>query len=111
MHLTLRERFQAQYSPVRNDKKTPSPENHLRSKLTAKADLDRRYSPYFAFEWNYQLNNPEGNVVDNLRYRLGVDYKISKVYGAGLYYMINREVHVEAPVTDYVIGIELEIEL
>ncbi len=107
----FRERYQSQYRQARSDRKTLSPESHLRSKITARADMDRPYRPYFSFEWNYQLNGVGGNTVDNLRYRVGADYKFNKTYALGLYYMINKEVNVVAPVTDYVVGVDIEISL
>jgi len=104
--VTVRERFQSQFRPVRNDTKSRSPENVLRSKVTLSADLDRKYEPFLAFEWALQLNHHARNEVEGIRYLAGVEYAFSKRHSLQAYYMINRELNVNAPVTDYVVGLD-----
>ncbi len=104
--VTLRQRLQAQYRNTRNDSKTKSPESYLRSKLTVKFDLDKKYFPYISTELFFQLNNDLGNEIDNIRYAAGFDYELNNFHAVGLYYLINKEIHVVNPETDYVIGAE-----
>lgn len=105
MIFTLRERYQSQMIRTENDEKDISPEYYLRSKLTMRYDFDKKYRPFISFELFYQLNNPGGNQLDNLRYAAGVDYEINNIHTVDLFYIINKEINVSNPLTEYIIGI------
>ena len=102
--ITLRERFQTQYSDVNTSENGKVPERYLRNKLTLKYDLDKKYMPFISAELFYQLSNPRGNEFDNVRYAAGFDYEINKRMSASLFYIINKEFNVNDPWTEYIIG-------
>ena len=103
---TLRERLQSQVKDVQSSDAGFSPQyTSLRSKLTVKYDTDKKYTPWLACEMFYQLSNPEGNEIDNMRYSLGVDYKFNKKNSMSLFYLINEEVNLNNPLTSYIIGV------
>lgn len=105
MSLTVRERFQTQYSDVNTSPEGHIPEYYLRSKLTFKYNLEKKYTPFMAAELFYQLNNAKGNEIDNIRYSAGFDYEINKLHSLEVFYLINKEVNVNDPWTEYIIGI------
>jgi hypothetical protein len=62
-------------------------------------------NPSFSFETFYQLNNPDGNTFDNLRYTLSLEYKLKKHHIFELYGLINKEINVSNPAINYVAGL------
>lgn len=102
---SLRERLQSQVKDVQTSAEGFSPGYYLRSKLTVKYDLNKKYTPWISCEMFYQLNNPAGNELDNIRYALGFDYKFNKKNSITLFYMINQQVNVNDPWTSYISGI------
>ena len=105
LNITIRERWQNQVKDVQSSPEGFDPESYLRSKLTFKYNLEKKYTPWIAGELFYQLNNSKGNEIDNLRYSMGVDYKFNKKNSLTLFYLINQEVNVNDPWTSYVIGV------
>lgn len=82
-----------------------NPEWSWRNRLKVEFDpRHSRISPYFSIETFYQLNNPDGNVFDNLRYTLGAQYKLSKSSKIEVYGLLNNEINVSNPVRGYVVG-------
>ncbi len=105
LSITLRERFQTQYADIYSSEDGKIPEHTLRSKLTLKYDFDKKYFPFIYTELFYQLNNPEGNELVNVRYAAGFEYEFNKRSSLDLFYLINKEINVNNPWTDYVIGV------
>ena len=103
--VSLRERFQTQYADVNTSEDGKIAERYLRNKLTLKYDLDKKYTPYISCELFYQLSNPEGNEFDNIRYAAGFNYEFNKKMSVDLFYLINKEFHVNDPWTEYISGI------
>lgn len=102
--LMFRTRFQSQYKDVFSSYTGKIPEHYSRNKLTLKFDLDKKYNPYLSAEMFYQLNNPEGNKIDNMRYSVGLEYAFNKRTSLDFYYMIQQEYSVSNPERDFVIG-------
>lgn len=63
-----------------------------------------RLTPSFSFETFYQLNNPDGNVFDKIRYTITLEYKLSKQHQLEVYSLMNKEINVSDPLTNHVIG-------
>lgn len=61
--------------------------------------------PSVAVESFYQLNNPDGNSFDGLRYTLSFDYSFAKQHHFELYGLIDKEINQTNPVTMYVVGV------
>ena len=105
LNLAVRERFQSQYNDINSSAKGHLPENYLRSKLSLKYPLRKRIETYISAEIFNQLNNPDGNEIDNERFTAGITYKISKAADLDSSYLINKEINVKNPMTSYIIGI------
>jgi hypothetical protein len=65
-------------------------------------------TPSFSFESFYQLNNPDGNAFDKLRYTLSFHYNLSKHHGLEVYGLVDKDINVNSPVQMDVIGIGYE---
>jgi hypothetical protein len=106
LSITLRERFQSQVEDVITGEDGFLPVNYLRNKLTLKYSPDKKdFSPWIAAELFYQLNNNEGNEIDNMRYIAGFDYDFNKRHSISLFYLINQEKNVSDALTEYISGI------
>jgi hypothetical protein len=105
IEISIREKYQAQYTDVNSSDDGKVPDVYLRNKLTIKYDSQKKYTPFVASELFYQLNNPDGNEFDNVRYTAGFEYKFNKLNSADLFYLLNREFNVNNPLTEYIIGI------
>ena len=106
VNVSLRERFQTQYADVNTSETGSVPQRYLRNKLTLKYNLGKKYTPFIYSELFLQLNNPEGNEIDNVRYAAGFEYEINKLMNLEFYYMINKKIHVSDPLTEYITGID-----
>jgi len=104
---TLRERVQSQLREVESDQNATSPEYYSRTKFTLKYDFGKKYFPFASAELFYPLNSNSrfGNEIDNVRYAVGVDYEFNKYNAVDLFYLINKELHANDPLTEYIIGI------
>lgn len=77
---TLRERIQEQFSDYNSSETGKIPEWVLRSKLTAKIDLDKKYIPYLSFEVFYLIDNAkEENGITDFRYETGINYEFNRI--------------------------------
>lgn len=103
--LTGRIRYQSQYSDVNSSDDGKVPNNYVRTKLSSKIDLNKRYTPYISYEAFIHVNRPEGMLYDNFRIAAGVEYEFSKKSAIDIGYMIDREVNVNDPWTNYVITV------
>jgi hypothetical protein len=102
---TLRERLQCQYADIQSSEKGHIPEYYLRSKFSIKYRVKKRIQPFVNTEIFYQLSNAEGNEIDNFRVAGGLEYSFKKYGSVELYYLINKEINVKDPLTEYIIGL------
>ena len=86
--LNLKERYQIQYADVNTSEDGKIPSEYLRNKLTIKYNTSKKYTPFIAAELFYQLNNPEGNECDDIRYSGGIEYNFNKLHEVDLFYLI-----------------------
>jgi len=108
---TLRERVQFQIRDYNSSETGRIPEWYLRSKLSVKYSLGRKITPMVSAEVYFQLSNPGNNEIDNLRLAAGFEYEINKRHSIEPYYLIQRELNVNDPVTDYIIGLGYNLKL
>jgi len=110
---TLREQFQRTIKDESDrikengnyDNYKINPEWIWRNQLKVAFNIPRfPVTPSLLFESFYQLNNPDGNTVDNLRYILSFEYKFNKQNDFKFYGLIDKEINVDNPVTTYVCG-------
>jgi hypothetical protein len=62
-------------------------------------------TPSLSVETFYQLNNPDGNTFNQLRYMLSFDYKVNKHHTFELYGLNDREINVNNPTRTSIAGI------
>jgi hypothetical protein len=66
---------------------------------------DCKFEPSVSFESFYQLNNPEGNTFDDLRYVLSLAYKANKSHTLSISGILDKTIHVEDPVNMYILNV------
>ncbi|MGQ1948340.1 DUF2490 domain-containing protein [Geofilum sp. OHC36d9] len=109
--MSLREKFQSTYYDADNDNKKYDPKNALRSKLEVCYKIKLLHiKPYISGQFRYQLNNPDGNEIDNFRWAFGTDYEISKTVSADFYCQYDKVVNVKEPEAGWVLGTSLKFE-
>ncbi|HBL73737.1 MAG: hypothetical protein A2W90_13010 [Bacteroidetes bacterium GWF2_42_66] len=102
---SLRERFQLTYKDETERTYKMNPKWSLRSKLKIDYNIpDSPISPFVSFESFYQLNNPDKNKFDGLRYSAGGRYKINKHHGIELFGLVDKEINTKNPVQRFVLG-------
>lgn len=79
--LTLRERIQQQYSNINSSETGKIPVWVWRTKLAAKFDVNRKYTPYISAEVYYIIDNAkeEDQLFSRLRYELGINYDFNRI--------------------------------
>jgi hypothetical protein len=109
---TLREKFQMTYYDKAEPDFDYSPKNYLRSRLQAAYNIrGSKIGPYLSTEMHYQLNNPEGNEIDNMRYTLGLEFPLSKKLDMDTFLRLMQELNVKHPVNLYLLGININFDL
>ena len=82
------------------------PEWSWRSRLQISYRIPHcKVTPAFSAESFYQLNNPDGNAFDNMRYTLSFDYKINKRKNIEIYGLINSKLESEDAYGKYILGV------
>lgn len=105
LELSIRTRLQEQISDIGRASDGGVPEYWLRNKLNVKWDLDKPYKPYISVELFSPLNYPRSIAFNGLRVASGVEYSFSKHHKIDIYYMIQKELNVSKPRTDFILGI------
>lgn len=109
---TLRERFQGTFKDdsdrIKASGKTDTykmdPEWTWRNRLKVAYDIPKcKFTPSVSLETFYQLNNPDGNELEALRYTLSVAYKLDKKSTFSLSGIYDHEMNVNDPVDRYVV--------
>lgn len=77
-----------------------------RNRLKIAYDIPKsRVTPAVSVESFYQLNNPDGNVFEGMRYTLSGSYKINKKQSVELFGLYDKEINVNNPENRYVAGV------
>ncbi|MCK4663352.1 MAG: DUF2490 domain-containing protein [Bacteroidales bacterium] len=105
--IAYRTRYQAKYVDIYSSEDGFIPRKYNRNKLSLKYDIKKNpISPYCSFEAYYQLNNPEGNEFDKIRYTCGIDYKFNKRNSLDIYYRLQKQININNPVNSYILGLK-----
>lgn len=108
---SLREKFQVDYHDESKDDVEYNPHNYLRTKIEIAYNInDFKLEPFISAQFRYQVNNPDGNNIDNTRYALGAEYPFNKKIKLQAYYMYDKEHKVNKPDSNRVFGTNLKIE-
>jgi hypothetical protein len=78
---------------------------YMRPKLSYRYRLNRTWRPFVSAELYFPVSLNGIHLVDKMRFTTGTRYRVSKQHSVSLYYMIQHEVNVRNPGTDFVIGI------
>lgn len=103
--IQFRSRLQDEYDDIGRASDGGIPICYSRNKLSISWNLNKLFSPYISVELFSPLNYPRTKVFDNIRTMAGVDYEISKHQKIDLFYMIQKEVNVSNPGTDFIVGL------
>lgn len=103
--IAFRTRFQDQISDIGRASDGGVPEYYLRNKLSLNWNLDKPYKPYISIELFSLLNYPRSFAFNANRIAAGLEYAISKHHKIDVYYMIQKELNVSNPETDFIIGL------
>jgi hypothetical protein len=109
--IQIRSRVQDQYADIGRASDGGIPEYYLRNKMSINLDLDKPYSPYISVELFSPLHYPATSAFDNIRTSAGVEYSFSKHHKADLFYMIQKELNVSRPETDFILGLGYSYKL
>lgn len=103
--ISLRQRFQEQFTDIKSSDLGKVPEWYSRTKLGVKFDLNRKYAPYLATEMFYVIDNAkeQDQVIDHYRYEAGIDYDFNRRHSINLFYLIQHSL--VSPANDYIVGI------
>lgn len=104
--ISLRERYQVQYGENYFAGEGEVAKTTLRSKLTVKYRINKKLDASAFGEIFNPLYTGVSDITD-LRVGVGLEYQIIKPLGVKVFYLINNELNVANPTTDYVSGIGL----
>ena len=65
----------------------------------------KKFKPYAEYELFYHINDPKGGIINQWRFKIGSNYKISKSSELSMYYLLEHEFNVVAPVDANIIGV------
>jgi hypothetical protein len=103
--LTYRLQFLDQYEDIGRASDGGIPICYLRNKLSVKWDTKKPVTPYVSIEVFSPLNYPRQVVFDNIRTQAGIEYTFTKHQKIEVYYLINKEINVSNPETNFVLGL------
>lgn len=104
-NLQFRTRLQDQYADIGRASDGGIAEFYSRNKVSLKWDVNRPFEPYLSVELFSPLNYPRLNAFDNVRSAVGVEYELSGHHNFDFFYMIQKELQVSRPETDFIIGL------
>lgn len=109
---SLRERLQMTFKDESERDYKMNPKTRWRNRLEVEYNIPKsKFTPAFSVESYYQLNNPDGNKFDGIRYKLTGAYKINKRNKLEVYAQYDNEINVKDPVDRTVLGIEYTLKL
>lgn len=116
--LSLRERLQVTAKEDRQqtdgsiDDYKINPAWAWRNKLAVEYNIPKcKLTPSFSFETFYDLNNPDGNSFENLRYTLDFDYKLNKKNHVSIYGVVNSSLNSDDTDGKYILGLSYKHSL
>jgi hypothetical protein len=63
-----------------------------------------RFTPFAGYEFFYDINNPNGGIINQSRVKLGTSYRVSKASEISAYYIFENEFNIANPVDAHIIG-------
>ena len=109
--VTFRSRLQDEFPQRGHSADAGATNFYIRNKLNIEWDLDKPFAPYLSAELFSPLNYPREYFFDNIRSSAGIEYTPAKNHKIDLYYMIQNELNVSNPETDFILGIGYSFKL
>ncbi len=107
--VSLRTRFQKQYTDINRSEDGLNPANTIRFAVTPAYKI-KKYEPYFRTEIFYLVDNSD-KYFNRIRYRLGTEYKFNKRNMLEVFYMIQQELHSDNPTRAFVLAFSYKYTL
>lgn len=109
--ISYRLRYQMNFKDYFTSENGRIPDQFIRHKVQAEFDLNKRLTPYLASEFFHTVPDfPNVDWVQN-RFRIGVDYEITRNNSLSIFYMLRTKQIIETPSTDYILGIRYNIKI
>jgi hypothetical protein len=109
--VTLRQRFQEQFTEYFTSEEGKIPEWYSRTKVQAKLDLNKKYSPYVSFEIYYLIDNIDeiDNLFDRVRCETGFTYEFNRKHQYNLFYLVQQDLTENS--FEFIVGIGYQFTL
>lgn len=112
LKLSLRERIQMTFKDESERDYKMNPKTRWRNRLELEYNIPKsKLTPFASVESFYQLNNPDGNRFEQLRYKLGTSFKLNKHNKLELYGQLDHEMNVNDPVDRTILGVTYTLQL
>ncbi|MDR0872269.1 MAG: DUF2490 domain-containing protein [Prevotellaceae bacterium] len=104
--LSWRGRFQTTFrDETRGDYKI-NPKNYLRNRVQVDYIIrGSRFKPSLSCEFFYQLNNPDHNIIDQIRATVGTDYVLTRRSSLEVFLRYDKEIQVKTPAGVLMLGV------
>lgn len=110
--LSLRERLQMTFKDESERDYKMNPKTRWRNKFDVEYNIpNSKLTPFASVESFYQLNNPDGNRFDQIRYKLGTSIKLNKHNKLDIYGQYDHEMNVNNPVNRTMLGFAYTLQL
>lgn len=107
--LKLKTAIQYGFDDLTNDTSNNRKKIINRNSIAVDYDLfGSRFTPFAGYEFFYDINNPNGGIINQSRTKLGTSYRISKASDLSAYYIFENEFNVANPVDAHIIGFSYE---
>lgn len=107
----FRTRFQEEFADIDRAPDGGFTGFYSRNRFRLKFDLDKKWEPNISLELFSPLRQSQPFLFDDIRAVAGIDFALSKHHKLDIYYMIQRELNVKNPVTDFIGGIGYKYKL
>jgi hypothetical protein len=112
--IAYRLRFQGQVRDYYSSDFGRSIESYSRSKFDFSYDV-KKYSPFVAAEFRFQISNPSFHEADKLwdrmRYYAGCTYSFNRMHSVQLYYMFQHDFNNNRLENDFTLGVQYSLNL
>ncbi|MCC7301351.1 MAG: DUF2490 domain-containing protein [Bacteroidia bacterium] len=106
--LSIRSRYQSQYTDVFVSEDGVVPDLTWRNKITVRFDTEKKLVPYISAELFTNIRN---RINENVRFSAGLGYKLNNMHEFGAFFMHQREFNVTNPYWDYIWGLNYSVAL
>ena len=104
--LSVRALYQSQYTDLLTSENGKIPENYERTRLKLGFNFGKPVRPFVSAEMFIPFSGHNNSImIDCMRYTAGLEYKFNARHSIDGYYLIQKEMNVADPKTDFVIGL------